>query len=298
MPAMTGVNSSTRPIHRYPHPDGAGGGVLCDERPGLSDTRDGAARPATAWRMACVGALLAVALGHAHAAGLEVGASLVLTVHYQHRPPYSEASEAGPPKGLLINRAAAALLKAGIAHHWVRTPGQRQFALIQSGQGFDCGLGWFRSPERESRGRFTRALYQDKPFMALVRRESGMQPLQPLSDWLGSTDLPLLVKDGYSYGPLLDARIAELAANDGPLRRTAAESTQMVRMIAAGRSGWMLSTPEEAEVLLREAPEVAQRLTLLPIAGMPAGNSRHLYCSLAVPESVIQRIDRALEEGR
>ncbi len=311
MDCMTGTR---KPSREHPCPSANGLGQHTRSWTPHPRTPALAAHPARAfrWRRARAAGVLLVTLTSpfwpavagasvtaAAAAVLEPGAGpQALQIHYQHRPPYSEDSEAGPPTGLLVARAKAALLKAGVAHQWVRTPGQRQFALIQSGQGLDCGLGWFRSPERETRGRFTRAIYQDQPFVALVRRETGMQPLQPLSDWLGRTELPLLVKDGYSYGPVMDARIAALAANDGPLRRTTAESTQMVRMIAAGRAGWMLSTPEEAEVLLRSTPEVANRLALLAIAGAPAGNSRHLYCSLAVPEAVIQRIDRALEEVR
>lgn len=216
-----------------------------------------------------------------------------LQIHFQPRPPYSH-KRAGAVLGLVADPLAAALQRAGIAYTWIETPSQRQLGLIQSGLGLDCGLGWFRNPEREALGKFTRPLYQDRPFMALTQRDGGIAPDQTLAGLLGGKFL-VLVKDGYSYGAAVDAALGEHA---GVVRRTSAESLQMVRMIDAQRAGWMIVAPEEAQDLLLQLPDAAARLKLVPIANMPAGNTRHLYCSRAVPDAVIEQINRALETRR
>lgn len=218
-------------------------------------------------------------------------AQVTLTLHYQDRPPYSFADAEQRIRGLVAEPAARAFERAGIAFNWAKTPSQRQLVLIQNGNGLDCGVGWFRNPERETLGRFTRALYQDRPFMALARRASQFSSDRPLATWLGDSAYPLLVKDGYSYGALLDQMISR--AGD-LVRRTSTESAQMVRMIEAGRAGWMIVAPEEAQTLLAELGPLAQQLQLLPLAGVPAGSTRHIYCSRAVPETVIERLDVAL----
>jgi polar amino acid transport system substrate-binding protein len=222
-------------------------------------------------------------------------AGRLLTLHYQERPPYSSTVGDGHVQGLLATPAHRACQKAQLSCSWARTPGQRQLALIQSGQGWDCGLGWFRNPEREARGRFSAALYQDRPFMALARRNTAWEPQRPLAALLADASQPLLVKDGYSYGALLDGLIAQHA---GQVRRTSAENQQMARMIEAGRAGWMIVAPEEAEVLLAEPGPggVLPQLQLHPLPGVPAGQTRHLYCNKAVPEAVIERLNRALAE--
>lgn len=217
-----------------------------------------------------------------------------LQIHYQVRPPYSHGSASGVV-GLVADPLAAALQRAGIDFIWLETPFQRQMSLIQSGQGMDCGLGLSRSPEREALGKFTRPIYQDRPFMALTRRADGVRPDQTLSNLLTSGQSTLLVKDGYSYGAVVDAA---LGRHPGAVRRTSAESLQMVRMIDAGRADWMIVAPEEAEVLLLQLPELSLRLKLVAIADKPAGNARHLYCSRAVPDEVIEQINRALDERR
>lgn len=219
----------------------------------------------------------------------------LLTLHYQERPPYSFTAGDGHVQGLLATPAHRACQKAQLHCSWARTPGQRQLALIQAGQGWDCGLGWFRNAEREALGRFSAALYQDRPFMALARRNTPWEPQRGPAALLADTDLPLLVKEGYSYGALLDGLVAQ---HPGQVRRTSAESQQMARMIEAGRAGWMIVAPEEAEVLLAEPGPggVLPQLQLHPLPGVPPGQTRHLYCNKAVPEAVIQRLNRALAE--
>ena len=59
--------------------------------------------------------------------------------------------------GLTATPAAQALQRAGLSATWVRTPSQRQLALIQEGEGLHCGLGWFRNAERMALGQFSKA---------------------------------------------------------------------------------------------------------------------------------------------
>jgi polar amino acid transport system substrate-binding protein len=219
----------------------------------------------------------------------------VLTLHYQERPPYSLTGPDGHVHGLLAAPAIRACQKAQLSCAWARTPGQRQLALIQTGQGWDCGLGWYRNADREALGRFSAPLYQDRPYMALARRGTPWEAQRGLAGLMADPALPLLVKEGYSYGPLLDGLIAQHA---GQVRRTSAEAQQMARMLEAGRAGWMIVAPEEAEVLLADpgAAGASPQLQLHPLPGVPAGQTRHLYCNKAVPEAVIERVNRALAE--
>jgi polar amino acid transport system substrate-binding protein len=212
-----------------------------------------------------------------------------LTLHYQERPPYSETGADGGVHGLVADPAAAALERAGIAFQWALTPSQRQLALVQSGRGLQCGVGWYRTAERAALGRYSAPLYQDRPLAALVRAGAVVDATLPASALLADPALRLLVKDGYSYGPQLDRLIAGAAR---PPLRTTVEPVQMSRMLRSGRADWMIVSPEEAEVLQR----VGQRV--LPLADAPEGPTRHLYCSADVPAAWLARIDAALAARR
>lgn len=208
-----------------------------------------------------------------------------LTLHYQERPPYSSAVEGGRVVGLVATPAERALREAGIPFRWVSTPSQRQLALIQSGRGLHCGIGWFRTAEREARGRFSAPLYRDRPFGALARASLPGPDKMRASDLVAMAGVTPLVKDGYSYGTYLDGLLQ--ATRRAPLR-TSADSLQMAHMLLAGRADWMIVAPEEAETLRQPG------LRLVEFSDAPPGASRHLYCSNDVPRDWLIRIDRAL----
>jgi polar amino acid transport system substrate-binding protein len=230
-------------------------------------------------------AVLAVAL----LAGAAMAASdAVVTLHYQVRPPYSSPAASGAVEGLVASPAGEALRRAGLTVRWVETPAQRQLALIQGGSGRHCGLGWFRNAEREASGKFSQALYRDQPFGAIVRSELPIASGIRSSDLIADARYAVLVKEGFSYGPQLDARLARAAA----AVHTSAALASMAAMVRADRAAWMLATPEEAEALL------APGLRRITFSDLPAGQTRHLYCSRDVPADWLARFDRALAPGR
>lgn len=243
-------------------------------------------RAGRAWRTG----LLALGLLAGAAIGL---AAQPLTLHYQERPPYSSTGLDGLPQGLLVAPLKRALEAAGIAHRWASTPSQRQMALIQHGQGLDCGIGWFYSAERETLGRFSRPIYRNQPFQALVRIDRRFAAAPTAATLLADATQPLLAKEGYSYGVSLDTLIH---AHPATVLRTTAESASMARMIAAGRAGWMLISPEEGGPLLVTLGIEPPPLRMLALAGNKPGPTRHLYCNRQVSAEVIARLDRGLVE--
>lgn len=214
-----------------------------------------------------------------------------LTLHYQERPPYSYTQPDGAVVGLVATPAAQALAQAQLPFAWARTPSQRQLALIQEGEGQHCGVGWFRNPERAALGKFSKPLYRDRPFAALARADSPLRPGLTAAQAMALAGDSLLVKEGYSYGGQFDRLIQ---AQQPPPARTSAETAQMLRMLLAGRAGWMIVSPEEARQLRLEAGAAAAGLRELPLADIAPGEWRYLYCNRAVPDAWLQRIDQAL----
>ncbi len=242
------------------------------------------------------GAGLCAAQPSAPAAGPAVpaaagGALPLVDVLYQDRPPYYIPQPGKqPPAGLVIEPLRRGLERSQVPHRWVLTPAVRQLLMVESGQHLACAVGWFRNPAREAKGQFSASLYRGQPLVMLARRDAPLREGMSLREAVESP-ARLLVKQGYSYGPELDALIA---VRPGELTHGTGEVTQLLRMLQAGHADWMPASPEEVQVQLQRDGQRAQTLHLLHFSDAPPPQSRHLYCNKAVPAAWLERLNAAL----
>lgn len=207
-------------------------------------------------------------------------------LHYHERPPYYRSAADGPA-GLVIAPLRQALRAANLPHRFVSTPALRQLQLIEQGETLVCGVGWFQNEQREAKGLFSKPLYQDRPLAMVVREESGWTQPKPMHEAIADSSQRLLLKAGYSYGPVFDRL---LQTRDKPAQSVTGEMAAILRMLAHDRADWTPIAPEEAE----HEMNLIQGLRLLAFSDAPAGNRRHLYCNKAVPQAWLQRLDAAL----
>ncbi|HEX2013283.1 MAG TPA: transporter substrate-binding domain-containing protein [Roseateles sp.] len=256
--------------------------------------------PARGRRVLAALLLLLLLLAVRPGAAQTPAAAVPVTIHYQQRPPYYVHEPGGEPRGLVVDPLKRVLARAGLAPAWALTPSQRQLLLIEQGQGPDCGLGWFRNPQREQLGRFSaQPLYRDQPIGMLARRGSALREGMSMREAVLQAPAELLVKTGFSYGPELDALIAARSASRGLVSGNGDMPT-LIRMLQAGRADWMPLAPEEAQVWLGSGPPAplpAEQFQLLHFADAPPGLGRYLYCNKAVPQSWLDRLDAALAAG-
>lgn len=211
-----------------------------------------------------------------------------ITLHYFARPPYVTEHE-GRLSGLTGAPVVQALHNAGIRFAMQATPPSRFLALMQRGEGPDCGIGWFRNAEREALGKFSKPIYQDEAMIvvtyaghATLRSGTSLEALLGNADWL------FLAKQAFSYGRTTDALIAQLQ----PRRElVAAENTNMLRMLHAHRADYMLMAPEELTGAVAAAGLTLADFAVVRPNNMPKGEMRYLWCSKAVPDAVMGRIN-------
>jgi polar amino acid transport system substrate-binding protein len=174
------------------------------------------------------------------------------------------------------------------------TPSQRQLRLIEEAQGLDCGIGWFRNPAREAKGRFSAMLYRDQPLGLIARSNLGWSDSLTMQQALQRNDARLLIKQGFSYGAQFDVLLAQRVRAP---ESSSADVPVLMRMLLGDRADWMPVAPEEGQWLLSLPTEAGQptgQFQLLRFADAPPGGSRHLYCNKAVPAEWLQRLDEAL----
>lgn len=214
-----------------------------------------------------------------------------ITVHYNNRPPYLMPQPDGSVEGLTGSVAKAAFGAAGLPVLWKETPTNRQLLLIESGTGRDCAVGWFRNAQREQFARFTSPIYRDQPWVVIAGRHYPLPNNATIAQILAAKELRLLVKDRFSYGADLDARIAQYG---GQTVTTAGEWPQIIGMLVRSRADYMFASQEEARYFAASPDGVAGGLRVLTIADAPPGEYRHIMCSKKVSDGEIAALNAAI----
>ncbi len=220
-----------------------------------------------------------------------VRAAESLILYYNERPPYLvTGSQPDRVVGLTADPAAKAVVGAGLVPRWTAMPSTRQLVTLREDGLAACAVGWFKNPERQAAFKFTKAIYRDKPTVALVRGDFDPRTSK-LTDLFLQGGLRVLVKDKYSYGPWIDALLAKSRSRTVI---TTEENVQMVRMIAGQRADMMFTSQEEAQFLLTRSNVSTSAVKILQFDDVPQGEKRYLMCSRRVSDDTIRRLDDAI----
>jgi len=214
---------------------------------------------------------------------------------YAERAPYIIVGVDGSISGLTASPAVRAFERAGVPFVQVEIPTNRQLASIKADVSPSCGIGWFDLPERHNYARFTKPIYRDRPTVVLMHRETAVAGFyDSLEQLIADDNLTILVKTQFSYGQRIDSW---LETHQPRTTSVTLDNVGMLRMVMAGRADYMLMGQEESDYLLQHSDALTKSdVRVLALPDSPHGNYRHLMCSLSVPVSVIERLNREIEE--
>lgn len=238
-------------------------------------------------RAAFIAGLLGACAGFAAAAD-----DAPLTILFHVRPPYSEQGAPAGVKGMLVTPLIRAMTQAELSAQWVEMPPARQTEEIRRADVALCGLGWFKRPEREEFATFVGPIYQDRPSVAVARKDDARfaEPVA-LQFLFADRSAKLIVKTGYSYGGTIDAWLERLRP---PREESTGSNEAMLNMIANQRSDYAIMAAEEAEYLLKRDAPLGAVLRVVTLTDAPKGEYRYLMCSKATPGDTIAKLNAAL----
>lgn len=214
-----------------------------------------------------------------------------ISIHYFDRPPYLTVTPEGA-KGLTAGPAERAFKEAGIPFEWKELPTARQFKLIEANTGCDCIVNAFKTPERESFGKYSLPIYQDQPHIALARSDnSKLTSGETVDSLLSNPDIILEVKKNWSYGTFLDPKIAQ---HHPRMDETLGDNVLALKKISARRADFFFTTAEEADVLIQGSGLDPKEFKYITFSDMPVGEKRYLFCSRQVDDEIIRKFNEAL----
>lgn len=214
-----------------------------------------------------------------------------ITVHFHDRRPFYVPYK-NEARGVIANPISQAFAYADIPFHWQETPAKRQLDIVRENMEASCAAGWYKTPERETFGQYSLAVYQDTPFVAIARADNTLLgKTETLDRVLKERRLQVLVKAGYSYGPYIDERLQRFKPRQVT---TTVDNESLLKMIQAYRADYCFMTKEEAHDLLLFTGLRNSDFKLVYFSDMPQGNKRYLICSQKVDKDILKRLNHAI----
>lgn len=215
----------------------------------------------------------------------------LVTVYFSERPPFSIVEG---QTGILVDLTKVVLADAGVRARFIELPSNRILDLLRTGQSDALGVGWYRTPERETWGKFSEPLYQEGSPVALVNARASAGLGNPVRlETLLASGLTLGIKGGSSLGAALDQKVRTLGLV--PLE-TVVEIPQLLKMVQNGRMDYTILSEEEAGYLLRQDPTLAPGVVLTRFIDPPPGNFRYFLFPSSFDPALAARIDAAIDK--
>jgi len=221
-----------------------------------------------------------------------VAMSETLNVSYLERPPYY-FTQGAKAEGILIELASQIFEDAGIEVSFKPMPPNRIMYEIKNSDRLHCSVGWFKKPEREAFAKFSLPFYRNRPISVLTSKENVklFASYGTLKEVFTDQSLILATVSSFSYGSYIDKLIKETKPK---MHEVPGERRQLPNLIRKGRASYLLTAPEEVEMLVRSAHSKREEFVLMPMKDIPAGNKRHFMCSRNVSDETIERVDRSI----
>ncbi|MCK5311466.1 MAG: transporter substrate-binding domain-containing protein [Desulfobacteraceae bacterium] len=217
----------------------------------------------------------------------------IITIHYHERPPYYVTDSSGV-YGLCSDPAKIAFETSGVLFKWQKTPAKRQLEIIKTNRSKECIIGWFKTSEREKFAKYSHYIYQDKPMIALARKDNNrIKSNRSLKETFLNTNLILLKKSSYSYGQFIDIKIVEF---NPTILISNSENVTMLKMIHSMRADYFFISEEEANVVIALSGFSREDFKYIKFKNMPKGNKRYLLFSKMVEDDMVERINNAIEK--
>jgi uncharacterized protein (TIGR02285 family) len=199
----------------------------------------------------------------------------------------------GQAVGSLIERMRRAWPPEPAMPPLVAAPLKRSLHDILQGRVPICLIGVFKTPEREAAAWFSGPIFRESPSVFLAPRAvaARMRRYPNAQALVEDPSLRLLLTDGASYGPQLDAWLRQ---RGGGVRRVTAPPARQVHMLLRGHADFMFTDLDEAQHLLKDLGAAGPLLEIVPLPGMAEAPTRHLMCQRDLDPRWLRTVDERL----
>lgn len=216
-----------------------------------------------------------------------------MDIIFSDRPPlYYQAEDAkGRPemRGTVYQQVHDVLDAAGLEARFLRQPTARAVSTIRNGERPACGLGWFKTPEREQFASFSEPIARDKPWVVVIqsRHEAAARAAGSLRRLLSLPGLQPSLLGGITHGVELERLLTE-----AKVPRAMVDPITNLKMIERDHGHYTL-LPQGVFEHYASTVNPQTRLKPITMADIPAENL-YLMCNRRVGADWMARFNAGL----
>ncbi len=209
-----------------------------------------------------------------------------ITVYYYERPPFYYTNESGEPTGILVEKIKK-LKNSKFTIILKVHPPKRQLIDISAEKSNVCGLGWFKTAEREKTGIFSSLIFTEDPLGLLINKDFGKRQNISIKDIFKNKNFEFLKKNSFNYGDKIELLENEIK----PVTYIVSSSVSTIlQMIGVRQKYYTFIERIEAEYIFATKPLLKESMLFIPTVEITQKNSRYLYCSKNIPQDFIKLI--------
>jgi polar amino acid transport system substrate-binding protein len=219
----------------------------------------------------------------------------IVKLPWTERQPFQYIDSDGKLNGILFDLGEKIFLKAGVPMKWEEIPAKRILMSLERNQEKICLVGWYTTEERQKFAHFTLPIYEDKPIKGIVRANSSMKQGILIDDIAKKSDINILVKQGYSYGTMIDQLLA--ARNEKNVQRVFGNHLTLLKMLQLKRADIVFLSQEEIDFYLESDPSFIRDFSVISFKELAMKIPRYIICSKQVPLDTINKLNKAIKES-
>jgi len=218
-----------------------------------------------------------------------------LTFAHTQRPPYHFRSyDDKKPQGFISEIMHKVLREAKIEADFQVQTANRIMQEAKKTTPF-CSFTWFKNPQRQVFANFTHPLWQDSPFVILIKKRFKLQfeNHATFESLLLSENLIFGTLDKISYGSYID-NLLENPNNAISRQKIVNQQKNMATMLELNRFDFMIVSPEEIKGVLKAAKIDTKNYMTIGYPDIPLGGKRRIMCNKATGKVVIDKLNKAI----
>lgn len=211
-----------------------------------------------------------------------------VTLLYFERPPYYYTEKG--PKGLLLGPTVNLMQKSILDLSTRSTSSKAILNVIKENNGAFCSVGWFKTKERESYGKFTKSIYTNKPIklLTLKKHSSLFKKEMELEEIFKQKSLKWGALQAFKYGDNVEI----LAKNHNMKRVYGRRQDLLVNMMVYERFHYILIAPEEIDYIIKGSGHDKNLFLTVNLSNIQKGNDRYIICSKKVSDQAINEFNK------